>query len=589
MALLLLMATIGVFGLRAAYGGKIYPAITVAGIQLGGESQEEARLLLAQMADDIEQGSVTFTYQDQVFSPTLAELGVSIDIEASLAKAYGLGREDDATERLKTIRDAVRADHVSPLYATFDRAVLDQWFDETDARLGLPPHNAYIEVIGTDVRIVPEVDGVVVDREMAAQRIFYAVDTLSTIAEPLPTVTKRASVRADHLNDVQLSVEEALSKPVKVTFEGEVWEIPPADLGAFVVQHDDRSKSGAAAVSVGLDMERLIPWLTERFESQVNRDPTNAVVGWNQGLVALEPSIDGIRLRQTNFAEAVEESFFGQHRTVLIPVNVITPDVDSDNLAALGITTELSRGDSNYDGSTYEREVNIGVGASLLNGTLIPPHGTFSFNHSIGEITEEKGYVEAKVIVAERIGQDIGGGICQVSTTVFRAALLAGLPIVEWNPHSYRIAYYERDGWGPGYDASILQPEGDPFGGGDFRFQNPSDSWMLVESWVDGSHVVVKIYGADLNREAQFSETELGKTIAPDPDLEVVDPDLEPGTIKHTELPEEGVEVWFTRDIFDGEGNLIESRKFYTVYHSRGNVWQVSPDMKGQSPASLNR
>ncbi|HEV2107297.1 MAG TPA: hypothetical protein VGR16_03460, partial [Thermomicrobiales bacterium] len=130
---------------------------------------------------------------------------------------------------------------------------------------------------------------------------------------------------------------------------------------------------------------------------------------------------------------------------------------------------------------------------------------------------------------------------------------------------------------------------GNPFGGGDFRFTNPTDSWMLVESWADGSHVVVKIYGEELKWEAQFSETEIGKTIAPDPDLEVVDPELDPGTINHTELPEEGVEVWFVRDIYDLDGNLIESRKFYTIYHSRGNVYQVSPDMKGQSPAGVSR
>ena len=243
--------------------------------------------------------------------------------------------------------------------------------------------------------------------------------------------------------------------------------------------------------------------------------------------------------------------------------------------------------DSNYTGSNPERETNIGVGAGLLNGTLVPPGGEFSFNHAIGEITEELGYVEAKVIAGERIDRDIGGGICQVSTTVFRAALLAGFPMTEWNPHRYRLDFYERDGWGAGYDASILQPEGDPFApGNDFMFYNPTNGWLLIESYTTGTHVVVVIYGTATGNDVRIGESVKTDTIPIDPPLEVVDEELEPGSIVHTELPEVGAVYVFVREVFDPNGNLIESREFRTVFHSRGHVWRVSPDMLGQSPAS---
>jgi vancomycin resistance protein YoaR len=548
-------------------------------MSVGGETKEQATRRLGSMTDEFNRSAVTFTYQDQVFNPTLGELGVTLDVDASVEKAYQIGREPDATNRLAAIKRAVQSEQTSPLLASIDRLTFDAWFDEVDAQLGLPPHNAEIRVSGTSIEIVPEVDGVLTDRELATRRILATVESLQPLAAPLPTISSIASVRTDDLADARASVEAALERPVKVAFEGQVWELAPAD----------PQQSGANAVTMTLDTDALTSWLAQEYEPLINRTPVDAVVGWNQGPVAVVPSTNGIHLRPSTMAENVRDSFFGDHKTVQIPVNVLAPDVDSNNLAALGITTELSRGTSNYDGSTGERSTNISVGSSLLNGTLIPPGGTFSFNHSIGEITAEKGYVEAKVIVAERIDRDIGGGICQVSTTVFRAAVLAGLPIVEWWPHTYRIAYYERDGWGPGYDASILQPEGDPFGGGDFRFQNPTGSWMLVESWADGVNVVVKLYGADTGLDAQFSETELGKTIEPDEDLERVNDKLPAGTVEHTELPEEGVEVWFTRDVYDRNGTLIESRKFYTLFHSRGNVWQVSPDMKGKSPASTGQ
>lgn len=589
LALVLLLGTLAIFGMRLTYDGKIYPSVSVAGVSLGGATKSDASQLLAQMTDDFEQSAVTFTYQDQVFNPTLRELGVSLDVEGSIARAYQIGREFDASARLSAMTRAVQEEQSSPLFASIDRATLDGWFDGVDAKLGLPPHNAEIQVSGTDVKIVPEVDGVLVDRELATSRILATVESLTPLAALLPTNTNIASVRSEDLAGAKEVVETALNRPVKVAFEGQVWELAASELGEFVVQRTDKTATGADAVTMTLDTDALSSWLAAEYEPLVNRDPVNAVVGWNQGPVAVVPSTNGIHLRPSTMAENVRDSFFDDHKTVQIPVNVIKPEVDSNNLAALGLTTELSRGTSNYDGSTPDRATNIAVGTSLLNGTLIPPGGTFSFNHSIGEITAEKGYVEAKVIVAERIDRDIGGGICQVSTTVFRAALLAGLPIVEWWPHDYRIAYYERDGWGPGYDASILQPEGDPFGGGDFQFTNPSDSWMLLESWADGANVVVKLYGAESGLDAQFSETVEGKTIKPDPDLEVVDPKLDPGTINHTELPEEGLELWFTRDVYDEVGTLVESRKFYLIYHSRGNVYRVSPDMKGQSPASTGQ
>ena len=220
-------------------------------------------------------------------------------------------------------------------------------------------------------------------------------------------------------------------------------------------------------------------------------------------LSAVSASVDGYEIRPQEFASRITAAFFGDHEPVDVPVNVLAPSVDSDNLGDLGITTRLGRGDSSYAGSDYGRATNIGVGANLLNGTLIAPGATFSFNHSVGVISSDLGFVDARVIEAERIGVGVGGGICQVSTTVFRAALLAGLPISEWWPHAQRISFYERDGWGPGYDASILQPEYDPMSGGDLKFDNSTGSWLLLESFVDGSHVVVNIYGGETGWDVQ--------------------------------------------------------------------------------------
>jgi len=319
-------------------------------------------------------------------------------------------------------------------------------------------------------------------------------------------------------------------------------------------------------------------------------EASDAEVGWNgERLVSTVPSVDGATLRAGSLAELVQDSFLGGHGTVAAPVEIDKPTIDSNNLDALGIVTLLGRGSSNYSGSSDGRATNVEVGAALLNGTLIPPRGEYSFNNSIGHITEDKGFVEAQVILGEAIGSDIGGGICQVSTTVFRAAYFAGMPITEWWPHRWRIPFYEYDGWAPGLDASILQPTPDPSTWGDFRFENPTDSWLLVESWTDGVNVIVNLYGADLGWTVESDGPVMGEKFQVEPDAEVVDPELEPGTIDQTEIAAIGEEVGHLRRVFDRDGSLLWERNFYTKFFPRGNVWKVSPDMKGKSPADPDR
>jgi vancomycin resistance protein YoaR len=273
-------------------------------------------------------------------------------------------------------------------------------------------------------------------------------------------------------------------------------------------------------------------------------------------------------------------SFFGSGGTVEAPVTYVKPAIDSTNLDKLGITTLLGSGQSNYSGSSDGRATNVAVGASLLNGTLIPPQSEFSFNDSIGWIDEDKGFVEAQVIDGEKIGQDIGGGICQVSTTVFRAAYLAGLPVTEWWPHRFRIGFYEYDGWDPGLDASILQPTEDPATWADFKFENPSSSWMLVESWTDGVNVVVNIYGLILGTTSRPQDRPGAKDADAGP-TEVVDESSTQerdagagGGDRRGALP--------YRVVRDRNGELLWERSFYTKYFPRGDVWKVSADMKGK-------
>lgn len=590
LAVLLLVAAGALLTVERRYEGRVYPSVMAGGVDLGGLSLDDARSLLQAESTARQSQTVTFTYAERTWTPTLAELGISIDVERTVSGAYEVGREETARTRLSNMTSLLRNDQNVPLAVNVNQATLNAWFDAVDADLGLKPHDALLRIDGSQVTIEPEVEGTIVDRDSSTAIVMQGAQALFIPDGELPVKATIARVRAGDLTEAQALVATALSKPIKLVYGDERWTLEPEELSPFITQTVDPTKTGAAAFSVGMDEMRLASWLKELLVGKINKDPVNAKVAWNEerkGLIAIEKSQNGAKLKPITLARGVIGSFWDDKKSVDVPVTVLKPEVDSDNLDSLGVTTRLSVGDSSFVGSNDGRATNINVGVQFLNGTLIAPGGEFSFNRSIGVIDAEKGYVEAAVIAGERIGRDIGGGICQVSTTVYRAALFAGMPITEWWPHTYRLSFYELDGWQPGYDASILQPNGDPFSGGDFKFQNATDSWMLVESYTENERVYVIIYGADTGYNVTFTEPQISDPIPPpDEEIEVVDYELEAGVIQQSEQEQPGLEISYDRIVKDKNGEIVRQDNWHTVYASRPDVWTVSPDMEGKSPAS---
>jgi vancomycin resistance protein YoaR len=584
-ALVGLMFAVVLLTVRATHAERIFPAVMVADVPVGGMTFDQAAAVLAERAEEIESSPITFRHGDQSWTASLREVGVSIDEDEALARAVSYGREDSAFRRLRAVAAVTRSGERLAMPIALDFQQLDRWLDEIDRGLGTPPRNASVEIQGSEVVIVPEVDGVVVDRDQARAEVESQLVNLRPIEAELPVSTKVATIRATDLEPARELLLRALANPVQVSNAGGLWTLPTTDLARFLRQEVVARESGAPAIQLGLDREKLATWLEERLGAAVETEPVDAEVGWNgERLISVEPSVDGVRLDAAKLAERVEGSFFGGGGTIEAPVTYVKPTIDSANLDKLGITTLLGSGQSNYSGSSDGRATNVAVGASLLNGTLIPPWGEYSFNESIGWIDEDKGFVEAQVIDGEKIGQDIGGGICQVSTTVFRAAYLAGLPITEWWPHRFRIGFYEYDGWDPGLDASILQPTEDPATWADFKFENPSSHWMLIESWTDGVNVVVNIYGADLGYQVESTGPTWGDKTQMLPPQEVIDDELDPGTVTLAQVAGIGEELSHYRVVRDRNGELLWERSFYTKYFPRGDVWKVSPDMKGKAP-----
>jgi vancomycin resistance protein YoaR len=324
-----------------------------------------------------------------------------------------------------------------------------------------------------------------------------------------------------------------------------------------------------------------------RLAGEINQGASEPGIDESGEVARLIPAATGRTLRIDDFVSAINEAFFKGKHEVVIPVDESAPSTTTEEfLTDLGVTDLLATGTSDFAGSDPRRVTNIVVATDLVDGVMIPPGGSFSFNYSIGEINATPGFVAAGASENGIPGTAVGGGVCQVTTTVFRAALKAGMPITEWWPHAYRNIYYEQGGWAPGFDASVQQPDDDPFNGSDFRFDNPTDNWLLIRSEIsDETKLKIEIFGASTGYTVELDDPIWDEFVSPwgYPTQESVDPSLPDGTVELIQGEMDGVTMTVLRRVYDAGGNEILSDSFVSIYEPHGPSYRVSEDMAGST------
>ena len=242
---------------------------------------------------------------------------------------------------------------------------------------------------------------------------------------------------------------------------------------------------------------------------------------------------------------------------------VVKPKIQTSAVNSLGIKELIGRGISNFAGSIPNRIYNVNLTASKINGVLIPPGATFSFNSTVGDITAATGFKQAYVIKEGRTVLDDGGGVCQDSTTLFRAVLNAGLPVIKRTAHAYRVGYYEQ-GFPPGLDATVFYPSVD------FQFKNDTTSHILIQAYVSGLTLYVDLYGTSDGRAVNLTKSVITNQTPPPPELRQDDPSLPKGTVKQVDFPAWGAQVSFSRTVKRGSETLIKE-----TFKSSYKAWQA--------------
>jgi vancomycin resistance protein YoaR len=537
----------------------------VAGIDVGGLSVNHATALLVSRAKEVEHVPITFVAGGKSFRLSSSQLGVEANWAAAVRVAAAEGDGFGPVRGFRRLHTRIFGAEVAPAVSAYTTA-LDYKLDQVAAVVDRAAVDARLERKGLRVAVVPGQSGRRLDREAAANVIVRALGAFQRgTPVALPVVAAPPGVQRADLVVAARQARTALSAPVRLTYGTTRWRLPRWRIAELLAL----PTAGATRVAVAGDgAERYL----ERLAATVGRAPQDARFQvTSKGEIVIAPSQPGLELDMPATVRALSAALFSPAaRTAQLAVRVAAPDRTTEEASTMGITGVVGSYTTTY-GGTEGRLHNVQLVAKLIDGALVAPGSTFSFNDTTGERSAEKGFEDAPVIINGELQNGIGGGVCQVSTTVFNAAFEAGLQIDRRTNHALYISHYPL-----GRDATVNYPDLD------LRFTNDTEHWLLLRTFVGAGSLTVNLYGTPVDRRVE-SETSPLVVTGKIPVKATDDPTLKKGI---RVLDQAGVpprETSVHRVVYDTDGTVLHDdvwRSYYVGEPSLVRVGTKEPPKK---------
>jgi vancomycin resistance protein YoaR len=579
LTLLTLTAFVAAFAMR--YTDTIYPNIYAMSVNLSGMTVDEAAAALVGQFTYDEEAVFTFRDGDRFWQMTATELGVMFDARATAERAFALGHGGDMTRDLMAAAGAwFNGRSVAPV-VNYDQSVAVARLQAIADEIDRYPQDATLTLNNGQATTTPSLTGRQVDIAATLARLDEIVMRLGTGAEIGLVIHETPPAIYETFGAAQ-RVQTALSAPINITATDAQgaplgpWTITTDQIAALLSVQLVDNGDGTRQYAVSVDMSAFEEALAALAPGLIT-PPVDGRFHFNEQTAQLEviqSSRDGRTLNVGDTLTRLEAAVFDPaNRSVELAFDYAPPRYPNGVSAAqLGITELVSTGTTYYRGSSAARRTNIAVSAAQFDGIIIAPGEEFSYNYYLGEIEESRGFVDALVIVGDQTEQGIGGGTCQVSTTVYQAAYYAGYPIVELHAHAYRVPYYE-SGEGAGMDASIYQPEYD------FRFLNDTPYHLLIEVDLIPAQDAVqfRFYSTNPGRRVVREGPVITEVTSPGEVNYVSNAALSFGQAVQVDVAVEGAVVENTRVILDLNGNEISRDVRRVRYQPWAAVFEVPP------------
>jgi vancomycin resistance protein YoaR len=535
---------------------RIADGVQIAGVDVSGLTKKEAQTLLERRFERVARVPVVFTAGGEEYPIKATTLGVEADWATAIESAAREGEGFGPVRGFKRLQTRFFGSEIAPPVQAYE-AALD--FKLAGLARAIDQRHVEAKLVrrGLAVEIVPGQNGRRLARDVAAARIVRALARLER-GQPiaLPVRLDPVEVTATDLAPAAVQARTALSAPVRLEYEGTRWRLPRWRIAELL------SLPIAGTTDVAIAGPGAEAWFA-KLRKTVERPPADAAFRPVGDGIEIVPAKNGLAVDVPATAKALLAAAVSPgERSATLVARTAEAERTTAEAQAMGIERRLSSYTTLYAG-TPDRITNLQLGVSLLNGALVAPGATFSFNDRVGERTIERGFRPAPVIIKDEYDEDVGGGVSQVATTVFNAAWEAGLKIAERNPHSLYISRYQL-----GRDATVNYPDLD------LKFVNDTPKWIFVGGASGGAGITVSIYGGGPERRIESGTGSIRET-GPAPIRRVKDPTLLKGK---TAIEEEGSPAratTVTRKVYDEQGTLLHDETWNTSYRGEYRIIRV--------------
>jgi vancomycin resistance protein YoaR len=558
-------------GTRAVFQDRALPGVSAGGIDLSGLTQEQIEAALEEALPYPQQGAVVLQDSGRYWAATPAELGLAIDGPSMAERALAVGRQGSLQAQLNEQSRTWAQGIDLPLALVFDHQVATAYLEGVASETDRPPVEAGIRLQDGQVEATPGSVGRVLDVEATLAALEPAFSQQQDVGLVLPVSEIRP-----HILDAEADAALArtlLSRPLVLKADDAgPWTLEPAELAAMLAF---TPSADPARYALELSPGQLSSMLDE-LAPDLERKPENARFIFNdesRQLELLREAVVGRSLDTQASIEAIEHAINRGESEVTLAFQTQEPTVRSDATAeSLGITENVVSVSTYFSGSSEGRIQNIRTAASQFHGYLVAPGETVSMAELLGDISLDTGYTEALIIFGDRTIQGVGGGVCQVSTTLFRAAFNGGYPIVERYPHAYRVLYYEQgpNSPGPGMDATVFVPRVD------FKFTNDTPYWLLMETYLYGEQLVWKFYSTSDGRTVEWSSSGPRNEVEAPKPLYRENDDLKKGKIKQVDYEADGMDVTIYRTV-TRQAEVLHEDAIKTHYLPWRAIYEFGP------------
>jgi vancomycin resistance protein YoaR len=544
------------------YVGKVYPKVYVSGIEMSGLTKEQVEEKLA-VALQNNKKPITISYQDKTSTINPEEIDWQLDVKRTAADVFAVGRSESGWRSFAEQINSLFFERALNPVVSYDQDQLANKLAAIVGPINNPAVNASAEFSKGKLVISKGKAGTKVDEKKIKQTIlehwrdFAPADISMELVEDLPELIIGDEGVLNTQVSALLSINLTLQWPNSGTHK-----LTQSDLQQLIDFHGGDSSEESPdqkILTAGFTEGRTTAFLDVYSRDNINQPAKEPkLVIENGALTIASSSAPGLVVDLKPSAESVMNALSSsdQNKTAVLTLKSQDPVINENSLASLGIKELIGEGTTNFVGSPTNRVANIKNGVTLLQSALIKPGEEFSTIKNLGVIDNTTGFLPELVIKENRTVPEFGGGLCQVSTTLFRAVMDAGLKVTARKNHSYRVSYYEPP---VGLDATIYDPAPD------FKFLNDTNNYILIQGWVEGTKVHFNLWGTSDGRSSAISDPIILKTVPSGEPIYTNTDTLNIGETKQIEKPHDGATTTATYTV-TRNGQVINEQVFRSVY-----------------------